>query len=66
VALAGWLFVRMTGPLPETEEMLRDNVAVAIFYACVVLAVTVLVNEGLEDLSRSLIPHARTGVIHLP
>jgi uncharacterized membrane protein YjfL (UPF0719 family) len=66
VALAGWLFVRMTGPLPETEEMLRDNVAVAVFYACVVLAVTVLVNEGLEDLSRSLIPHARTGIIHLP
>jgi uncharacterized membrane protein YjfL (UPF0719 family) len=66
VALATWLFVRMTPHLPETEEILRDNVAVAIFFACVLLAITVLLNEGLEDLSRSLIPYARTGVIRLP
>jgi hypothetical protein len=32
----------------------------------VLLAITVLLNEGLEDLSRSLIPYARTGVIRLP
>lgn len=66
IALAGWLFARMTGSIAETEEMLRDNVAVAVFYACVVLAVAVLVNEGLEDLSRSLIPYGRTGIVHLP
>jgi uncharacterized membrane protein YjfL (UPF0719 family) len=66
VALATFLFVRMTGHLPETEEILKDNVAVGIFYACVLLAIVALLNEGLEDLSRSLIPHARSGVIHLP
>jgi uncharacterized membrane protein YjfL (UPF0719 family) len=66
VALATWLFVRMTGHLPETEEILKDNVAVGIFFACVLLAITALLNEGLEDLSRSLIPYARTGVIRLP
>ena len=66
VALATWLFVKMTPSLPETEEILKDHVAVAIFFACVLLAITALLNEGLEDLSRSLIPYARTGVIRLP
>jgi uncharacterized membrane protein YjfL (UPF0719 family) len=66
VALATWLFTRMTPHLPEPEEILKDNVAVAIFFACVLLAIVALLNEGLEDLSRSLIPHGRTGVIRLP
>ena len=66
VALASWLFTRMTPHLPEPEEILGDNVAVAIFFAAVLLAITVLLNEGLEDLSRSLIPHASSGIIRLP
>jgi uncharacterized membrane protein YjfL (UPF0719 family) len=66
VALATWLFTRMTPHLPEPEEILKDNVAVAIFFACVLLAIVALLNEGLEDLSRSLIPHGRTGVIRIP
>ena len=64
--LAGWLFDVLTGALPEHEEIFRDNVAVAIFYAFVLLAITVILNEGIEDLSRSLIPYGRSGVIHLP
>jgi len=66
VALASWLFTRMTPHLPEPEEILGDNVAVAIFFAAVLLAITALLNEGLEDLSRSLIPHASSGIIRLP
>lgn len=66
VALAGWLFTRMTGSLPEHEEIFKDNVAVAIFYAFVLLAITLILNEGMEDLSRSLIPYGRTGVIRVP
>ncbi|HSK76425.1 MAG TPA: DUF350 domain-containing protein [Thermoanaerobaculia bacterium] len=66
VAFAGWLFTRMTGHLPEHEEILKDNVAVAIFYAFVLLAITAILNEGIEDLARSLIPYGRTGVIRLP
>jgi len=66
VWLAGWLFTRMTGDLPEHEEILRDNVAVAIFYGFVLLAITVILNEGIEDLARSLIPYGRTGVVRLP
>lgn len=66
VWLAGWLFTRLTGDLPEHEEILRDNVAVAIFYTFVLLAITVILNEGIEDLARSLIPYGRSGVVRLP
>jgi len=66
VLLATWLFTRMTGRLPEQEEILKDNVAVAIFYAFVLLAITAVLNEGIEDLARSLIPYGPTGVIQLP
>jgi bacteriorhodopsin len=66
VLLATWLFTRMTGRLPEREEILKDNLAVAIFYSLVLLAITVVLNEGIEDLSRSLIPYDRAGVVRLP
>ena len=66
VAVAGWLFTRMTGKIAEKEEIRKDNVAVALFFAFAVLGITLIVNEGLEDLSRSLIPYERTGVIRLP
>ncbi len=66
VWLAGWLFTRMTGDIPEQEEILRDNVAVAIFYAFVLLAITVILNEGIEDLARSIIPYGRSGIVRLP
>lgn len=66
VALAGWLFTRLTGRLAEHEEIRRDNVAVAIFYAFVLLAITVILDQGVEDLARSLIPYGRSGFVHLP
>ncbi len=56
----------MTGELPEQEEILRDNLAVAIFYAFVLIAITVILNEGIEDLARSIIPYGRSGVVRLP
>ena len=63
VALAGWLFTKMTRSIPEREEILRDNLAIAILFACVMLAVTLIVNEGLEDLSRSIVPYPQAGVL---
>ena len=65
VALAAWLFARMTGALPEREEILKDNVAVAIFFAFVVLGTALIVNEGLADLARSIIPFAESGVLRI-
>ncbi len=66
VALAAWFFKKMTGPLPERDQILKDNVAVAILFAFVILGVTLIVNEGLEDLSRSIIPQSPTGILRLP
>lgn len=66
VAIATWLFTKMTGPLPEREQILNDNVAVAILFAFVIVGVTLIVNEGLEDLSRSIIPPPSTGILRSP
>ncbi len=66
VALATWLFTKMTGALPEREQILKDNVAVAILFAFVIIGVTLIVNEGLEDLTRSIIPESGSGILRLP
>ena len=66
VALGAWFFARMTGDLPEHEEIVKDNIAVAIFFAFVLFGITAIVNEGIEDLSRSLIPYGRTGILRIP
>jgi uncharacterized membrane protein YjfL (UPF0719 family) len=65
VWFAGNLFTRMTRKLPEHEEILKDNVAVGIFYGLVILGITLIINEGLEDLSRSIIPYQKHGVIQI-
>ena len=65
VALAGLLFARMTRAIPERAEILRDNVAVSVFFAFVVLGITLIVNEGLDDLARSLIPYSDTGILRI-
>jgi hypothetical protein len=66
VAIATWFFTKMTGPLPEREQILKDNVAVALLFAFVIVGVTLIVNEGLEDLSRSMIPQSTSGIVRLP
>jgi uncharacterized membrane protein YjfL (UPF0719 family) len=66
VLISGWLFSKMTGSVEEHAEIARDNQAVAIFFAFALLAITMVLNEGMEDLSRSLIPYGQTGVVRLP
>lgn len=65
-ALAAFLFTRMTRGLDERAEIRRDNVAVAVFHAFVLLAITAILNEGMEDLARSLVPFGTRGVLTLP
>jgi uncharacterized membrane protein YjfL (UPF0719 family) len=66
VVVAAWLFSRMTRSLAEREQILKDNVAVAILFAFIVIAVALVVNEGLVDLSRSIIPYPESGIIQIP
>jgi uncharacterized membrane protein YjfL (UPF0719 family) len=63
VALASYMFTRMTGSLDEHDEIRKNNVAVAVFHAFVLLAITAVLNEGIEDLARSLVPYGRSGII---
>jgi uncharacterized membrane protein YjfL (UPF0719 family) len=65
VAVAAWLFTRMTRGVDEFEEIRRDNLAVALLFALVLLGIALVVNEGLEELSRSLVPVGRTGFLRL-
>src|SRR5512137_1394785 len=65
VVLAAWLFSKMTRTLPEREEILKDNLAVAILFAFVVVAITLVVNEGVVDLSRSIIPYPESGLVQI-
>lgn len=66
VWMGGLLFTRMTGELDEQAEIENDNLAVAIFYAFVIISITLILNEGMEDLSRSLIPYGQSGVLRVP
>jgi hypothetical protein len=36
-----------------------------VFFGFVVIAIALVVNEGLGDLARSIIPYAETGVVHI-
>jgi uncharacterized membrane protein YjfL (UPF0719 family) len=65
VVVAAWLFSKMTRALPEREEILKDNLAVAIFFALVLVGITLIVNEGLVDLSRAIVPYPESGVIQI-
>ena len=65
VVMAVWLFSKMTRSIPEQEEIVKDNLAVAILFAFVLLAITAILNEGLEDLARSIIPYAESGLLQI-
>jgi uncharacterized membrane protein YjfL (UPF0719 family) len=66
VWLGSLLFTKMTGALDEHREIENDNIAVAIFYAFVIISIALILNEGIEDLSRSLIPYGQSGVVRIP
>jgi hypothetical protein len=67
VQFAGFMFKKFTGAM-RIEEAIRQrsNVAMAVFYALALLAITVVLNEGMEDFSRSLIPYGRAGIVEVP
>ena len=61
-----FLFARLTRGLPEREEILKDNLAVAVLFSFVLLAITLILNEGMADLARALVPLGGTGLVRLP
>lgn len=65
VQFAAWMFTRLTPELDEREEIRRGNLAVAIYFALIVLSTTIVVNEGVEDLARSIIPYESAGIVQI-
>jgi uncharacterized membrane protein YjfL (UPF0719 family) len=63
VWIAGRIFKRLTRRHLRVEEALRErnNIAMAVFYALILLSMTLILNEGMEDFSRSLIAYGRYG-----
>jgi hypothetical protein len=64
--IAGAFFNWMTRGIDELKEIAQGNIAVAILFAFVLFAVTAILNEGIEDVSRALIPYSRSGVVRIP
>jgi uncharacterized membrane protein YjfL (UPF0719 family) len=66
VQIAGFLFKRCIRHM-NVEESIRDkdNIAMAIFYALALLSITLILNEGMDDFARSLIPYGRAGIVTL-
>jgi uncharacterized membrane protein YjfL (UPF0719 family) len=56
----------MTRGINELREIAEGNVAIAILFAFVLFAVTAILNEGIEDVSHSLVPYSRAGVVRIP
>jgi uncharacterized membrane protein YjfL (UPF0719 family) len=56
-----WLFNKMTPRIDQFEEIQKNNIAVAIFVALLIIAVCFLVSSGVSGLSRALIPFPDVG-----
>lgn len=68
IHIAGKIFKRIMKSRKHVkidEAINKNNVAVAIFYALVLIAITIVLNEGMADFSRSLIPYGRAGIVSL-
>lgn len=55
-------FKKFTKKINEDVEIKNDNVAVAIFVALALLAITLVLDPGMEDFANAFIPLGRTGL----
>jgi hypothetical protein len=66
IVIAGAFFNKMTGEIDEMKEIMSGNKFIAILFAFVLFAVTVILNEGIEYIARALIPYSKSGIVSLP
>lgn len=55
-------FKMFTKKIDEDRQIAKDNVAVAIFVAFALLAITLVLDPGMEDFASAFIPLGRTGL----
>jgi len=60
-----WLFNRLTPKIDQYEEIKDNNLAVALFMAFFIIAVCLLISQGVSGLTKALIPFPEVGAIPL-
>lgn len=60
-----WLFDKMTPGIDEYEEIKSGNIAVAVFMAMLIVAVSILIGSGVAGLTRALVPFPEIGSVPL-
>ncbi len=65
VKLSSFLFQKLTKELAESELIMKNNIAVAILLAGIVITVAIMVQSGLADALNTLIPKLASGEIYV-
>jgi len=60
-----WLFNKLTPRINHFEEIKKNNIAVALFMAFVIVAICLLISSGVSGLTKALIPFPEVGSIPL-
>lgn len=60
-----WIFNRLTPKIDQYEEIKNNNLAVALFMALFVIAICLLISQGVSGLTKALIPFPEVGAIPL-
>ncbi len=60
-----WLFNKLTPRIDHFEEIKKNNIAVALFMALVIVAICLLISSGVSGLTKALIPFPEVGSIPL-
>ena len=60
-----WLFNRLTPKIDQYEEIKDNNLAVALFMGFFIIAVCLLISQGVSGLTKALIPFPEVGAIPL-
>ncbi len=58
-----WLFNKLTPRIDHFQEIKENNIAVALFMAIFIIAISFLISTGVSGLTRALIPFPEVGSI---
>jgi len=65
ILLSFWLFDILTPGIDQYHEIREGNIAIAVFMALLIVAMSLLVSSGVSALTRALIPFPKAGSIPL-
>ena len=65
ITVATKLFLRMTTELDELAEVMKNNVAVAITLAAVIIVMSLFLSHGTRTLLNAMVPY-QAEFLHLP